>query len=121
MADAHVKSNFSADEVAGMTDDELLHEFSRITGKTALSCKHCHKETCSLQLFVNAIRTRCLKPSSGGLHKDMQCPKTCDIQQAKNKVNAKINNYYYPRIRKADTEEKKAALRAEHKEALELL
>jgi hypothetical protein len=87
------KPRFSAQEIADMTDDALLHEFTRITGRTTLTCKHCHKKECDLQRFVNSIRARCLKKSSDGLHKDMACPKTCDVQQAKNKD---------ARLRKAD-------------------
>ncbi len=102
-----------------MSDDQLLHEFTRLTGKTVLACKHCGKREYSLDRFVTAIRTRCLKPSSGGLHKDMPIPKTCDAQQAKNKASAKVNNYYYSRIRKAITDEDKMALKEEHKAALQ--
>ncbi len=102
-----------------MTDDQLLHEFTRLTGKTVLSCKHCGKREYSLDRFIGAIRTRCLKASSGGLHKDMPIPKTCDAQQAKNKANAKVNNFYYSRLRKAATEEEKEALKTEHKSALQ--
>jgi hypothetical protein len=101
-----------------MSDAELLCEFTRITGKTLLACKHCGVREYSLDRFTAAIRSRCLKPSSGGLHKDMPLPKTCDAQQAKNKAGAKVNNYYYSRIRKAATEEEKEALRAEHKKAM---
>jgi hypothetical protein len=118
MAVISEKERFSVEEVADMTDDALLYEFSRITGHMTLSCKHCHKDACELQRFVKSIRTRCLKASSKGLHKDMPCPKTCDVQQAKNKVHAKVNNFYYARIRKAETEEQKESLRAQHKDAL---
>ena len=113
---SEMASAYTAEEVAAMTDDQLLHEFSRITGKTTLTCKHCHRD-CGLEKFVGAIRTRCLKKSSDGLHKDIPLPKTCDVQQARNKASNRVDNYYYPRIRKAATEEEKERLRAELKAA----
>ena len=60
------RSSFTALEVEGMPDDELLQNFARITGKKCLSCKHCHSEKVELKSFVIVLRKWCLKKMNKG-------------------------------------------------------
>jgi hypothetical protein len=104
---------YTAKEVSGMSTETLLAEFTRITGHAHLACEHCHSITLPLSKFVYAIQKRCGKK---GIIRDMKLPATCDVQLKKNedrnKIENSINNYYYPRIRNATTEEEIRVLRA---------
>lgn len=104
---------YTAKEVSGMNTETLLTEFTRITGHAHLACKHCHSITLPLSKFVYAIQKRCGKK---GISKEIGLPGTCDVQlknnEDQNKIENPINNYYYPLIRAAKTEEEKQVLKA---------
>ena len=110
------RSSFTALEVEGMLDDELLQNFARITGKKCLSCKHCHSEKVELTAFVKVLRKWCLKKMNKGMHAEMSIPKTCDHQSLANKKRQPI----YTQIKNAPTEEIVAEIKAENKDILKV-
>ena len=110
------RSSFTALEVEGMPDDELLQNFARITGKKCLSCKHCHSEKVELKSFVIVLRKWCLKKMNKGMHAEMSIPKTCDHQSLANKKRQPI----YTQIKNAPTEEIVAEIKAENKDILKV-
>jgi hypothetical protein len=110
------RSSFTALEVEGMPDDELLQNFARITGKKCLSCKHCHSEKVELTAFVIVLRKWCLKKMNKGMHAEMSIPKTCDHQSLANKKRQPI----YTQIKNAPTEEIVAEIKAENKDILKV-
>jgi len=106
---------YSKEEVAIMTDAEVLSAFIGVTGQETVACTHCHKTDCPLEKFVIAIRRRCEKK---GIFAEMKLPKTCDNQLLRNDKRNKVANKIYYKIKKAETEEEKALLRLELKEAV---
>jgi hypothetical protein len=107
--------SYTKEEVAAMADAELLSAFISVTGQETVACTHCHKTDMSLDKFVVAIRRRCEKK---GIFADMKLPKTCDNQLLRNDKRNKIANPYYYKMKKAETEEEKAQIKAQLKEAV---
>ena len=107
---------YSKEEVAIMTDAELLSAFTGITGEDTATCSHCHRTDGPLEKFIIAIRRRCEKK---GIFAEMKLPKTCDRALQRNEKRNKIANTYYYRIKKAETEEEKVKIRLELKAAVE--
>lgn len=100
--------------MAALSNDELIAEFTRVTGATTLSCTHCHKSEMPLEKFVEAIRRKALK----GLTETMALPKTCDAQLLRGDIRNKIANPFYYRIRTAKTPEEADMIREELKAAV---
>jgi hypothetical protein len=100
--------------MAALSNDELIAEFTRVTGVTSLSCKHCHKIEMPLEKFVEAIRRKALK----GLTETMALPKTCDAQLLRGDIRNKIANPFYYRIKKAQTPEEAEKIKEELKAAV---
>jgi hypothetical protein len=103
---------FTTAQVEIMTDEELLENFTKVTGATHLGCNHCHHDRVELASFVKTIRRWCLKKENvrrtrTGLFKEMQIPKTCDHQAAANR----LRQPYYTKIKKANTDEQLEALK----------
>jgi hypothetical protein len=106
---------YTKEEIAIMTDAEVLKAFTQVTGNETIACTHCHKTDCPLEKFAIAIRRRCEK---NGLSAEMKLPKTCDNQLLRNDKRNKLANKFYYRIKKAETEEEKEQIRLELKEAI---
>ena len=98
-----------------MADAELLSAFISVTGQETVACTHCHKTNMPLEKFLVAIRRRCEKK---GIFAEMKLPKTCDNQLLRNDKRNKIANQYYYKIKRAETEDDKAQLKAALKEAV---
>ncbi len=104
--------SFTTAQVEIMTDEELLENFTKVTGTTHLACNHCHYDKVELPLFVKTIRRWCLKKENRdrphtGMFKEMQIPKTCDHQAAANR----LRQPYYTKISKATTDKQLADLK----------
>ena len=101
---------FTAKQVALMDDEELLANFTQVTGKIHLACKHCHCEKVELTFFTRVIRKWCFKKSNNGMNKEMSVPRTCDHQSVVN-----LNRQpYYTKIRNAVSEENTTTIKASH-------
>jgi hypothetical protein len=101
---------FTAKQVALMDDEELLANFTQVTGKIHLACKHCHCEKVELTFFTRVIRKWCFKKSNNGMNKEMSVPRTCDHQSVVN-----LNRQpYYTKIRNAVSEENSTMIKANH-------
>jgi len=87
---------YRPEEINNMDNTTLAQEFIRLTGHKTLYCKHCKGEKPIEVFWINSIRKRCMKK---GLSKDMELPKTCDKQQAKNTKCNVINNPIYQKLR----------------------
>ena len=101
----------NADRVSKMTDEQLLAEFSRLTGCKALACKHCHNDAVPLEKMSMGIRRAAMKE----LSPSMRIPKTCNGQLQRNAISNPIYNKYAALLKKATTEEEKEALRTKQK------
>ena len=106
---------YSKEQLAKMTDAEVISAFTSVTGQVTLSCGHCQKKAAPLEKFAIAIRRRCEKK---GLFAEMKLPMTCDNQLLRNDSRNKLTNKYYFKIKKANTDEEKAKLKIEMFEAL---
>ena len=106
------KMTYSVSEVEQMTDDQLLNNFTRVTGLTHLSCKHCHYDKVELISFIKVIRKWITKKQNNGLHKEMSVPRTCDHQSF---ANIK-RQPYYTKIKNALSEECAEVLKANHRQ-----
>jgi len=107
--------SYTKEEIAIMTDAEVLCAFTQVTGNETIACTHCHKTDCLLEKFTVAIRRRCEKK---GLFAEMKLPKTCDNQLLRGDKRNKLANKFYYKIKKAETEEEKEQIRNELKEAV---
>ena len=94
-------SIYTSDDVKAMTDEFLLGEFTRITGYTHLSCKHCKGERPIHPYWMVSIRIRCEKY---GLYSDVKVPLSCDKQTLMNKKVNYINNTAYRMLSKITDE-----------------
>jgi hypothetical protein len=101
--------DFTATEVVGLSDTELMCAFTRITGITHLYCSHCKRDTAVDENWSYVIRKRCEKK---GLTHDMKIPKTCDTMTVRNDICNPINNKFYPKMRIASTSKDVAMLSA---------
>ncbi len=96
-----------------MTDEIMLSHFREITGMALLSCKCCGKYPVPIRRFAGGIRTRCVEKrmkGGKGIYKGMPVPKTCDKQQAVNRIANPTNNKHYPEIRAAVSDDHKIIL-----------
>ena len=105
------KMTYTVAEVEKMTDDQLLYNFSKVTGLMHLSCKHCHYDKVDLISFVKVIRKWIAKKQNNGLHKEMSVPRTCDHQTFANLRRQP----YYTKIKNAVSEECAEVLKAENR------
>jgi hypothetical protein len=104
-------NSYSSDDVIAMSDEELAHHFTRITGVTHLCCAHCSpREKPIYPYWVNSIRKRCIKMK--GLTSEIKLPKTCDDQQKRNAISNPINNPAYAMLRsEPDTKTKNRVIK----------
>jgi hypothetical protein len=109
-------SSYSPTEVAAMTDATLIAEFSRLTGCTALGCKHCKKTVLPLENFTLGIRAAAMKKV--GLTVETKLPKTCNNQKRASSIRNPIANKFYYLISKAADEEERIRLKEELKLAV---
>jgi len=89
------QTSYTAEEVIKMSQDEVINEFIRIVRGT-LNCTHC-KVTNIREGWVEAVYRRCSKI---GINKNMNVPKTCDIQMKVNDKSNKHNNPAYYKLRR---------------------
>jgi hypothetical protein len=108
---AALPNSYSSDDVIAMSDEELAHHFTRITGVTHLCCAHCSpREKPIYPYWVNSIRKRCIKMK--GLTSEIKLPKTCDDQQKRNVISNPINNPAYAMLRsEPDTKTKNRVIK----------
>lgn len=112
-------SSYSPAEVIAMTDATLIAEFRRLTGCDGLICKHCTPKkhvARPLENFTLGIRAAASKKA--GLTVDTKLPKTCNNQKKASAARNPIENPFNYRIRKAASEEERAALKAEKAAAI---
>jgi hypothetical protein len=105
---------FTSHQVNEMTDEELLCNFTQVTGREYLSCKHCHNDKVELTSFSRVIRKWCLKKSNDGMRQNMSIPKTCDFQSLRGEQTQAI----YRKIRKAQTSEFAQEIKNEYNDIL---
>ena len=105
------KMTYTVEEVEKMSDDQLLDNFTKVTGLMHLSCKHCHYDKVELISFVKVIRKWIAKKQNNGLHKEMSVPRTCDHQSF---ANIK-RQPYYTKIKNAVSEECAEVVKANHR------
>jgi len=109
--------SYTKQQVQMMNDDELIHAFIQVTGKTTLACKHCHYKYVELERFVESIRRRCYKNTTNGLRSTMMLPKTCDFQAASGLVQGAYYRKYYRAIKNGASEDTLARLKEDYKHA----
>ena len=98
-------------QVEMMTDEELIHAFMEVTGKTTLPCKHCHYKFVELDQFVESIRRRCYKRKVNGLYASIELPKTCDFQAAAGLTQGVYYRARYRAIKNGSSKEELTRLR----------
>ena len=110
--------SYSPAMVDTMTDATLIAEFRRLTGCEGLICKHCTPKkhvARPLENFTLGIRAAASKK---GLTVDTKLPKTCNNQKKASAARNPIENPFNYRIKKATSEEERAALKAEKAAAI---
>jgi hypothetical protein len=103
-------TTLATDCIITMTDDELCAYVSTHTALTTLPCKHCKGDVSIRARFPISLRRRLMKLAQPSgcviLSASMKFPKSCDKQTLMNDKTNRINNTFYPLLRKATKEGK---------------